>query len=135
MTIKAHEIESVGATRSDDGLFGLMQFKRKTPMTNGEDSLWMAVPVNLMPYLATLCFRMLPQPTDGMKKDIPSVFNAQAFEFGINESGQMVLSIELERGAAISYELDRGQASALLVALQNCLGDVDLRPPPGTKAS
>jgi hypothetical protein len=135
MTIKAHEIEGLGAQLSDDGLFALIQFKRKRPMTNGEDSLWMAVPRNHMPYLATLCFRMLPQAKDGMNKDIPAAFDAQVVEFGATASGQMVLTMELERGAAISYEIDRGQAEALLSALQSCLGQVDLGPPPGTQAN
>jgi hypothetical protein len=134
--IKAHEIADLGAVRSDDGKFGLMQFKRARPASNGDTALWMAVPIHLMPYLATLCFRMIPQAGTGFKeKDVPAAFDAKVVEIAANAVGQFVLTVELEQDAAISYELDRGQAEALLVGLQIALGKGDFGPPAGMKAN
>lgn len=133
--IKAHLIASVGGTPGSDGKVGLVKFVREKPMTNGETDLWMAVPHQLLPYLATVAIKILPQPPEGMTRDVPHVLDAEEIVFGLGPKGELVLSLTIEKGATLSYRLDVGQAETLLSALRDALGNPSLGPPPGMKPS
>ena len=117
--VKAHQIASISGARSSDGRFGLLRFVREQAMPDGQTDLWMAVPTNLLPYLATLAVQALPQPQGST---VPNIFKAKAAKLGVGQSGELVLSVTLEKGATLSYRLERGQAEGLLTALQDALG-------------
>lgn len=134
--IKAHMIAAIGGTAGSDGKVGLVKFVREKPMTNGESDIWMAVPHHLLPYLATVAVKLTPQPADhGATKDLPFVLDAKYVEFGQGPQNQLVLTVELEKGASLSFELDAGQAHGLASGIQTALGKADFAPPPGTKLS
>lgn len=117
--VQAHQISQIGGARSSDGRFGLIRFIREKPMDTGQTDVWVAVPTNLLPYLATVAVKALPQPQGGT---IPAVLNARGVALGGGPNGEIVLSVALEKGAALSYRLEPKQAEGLLAALQQALG-------------
>ena len=116
--VKAHQIASITSARSADGRFGLIRFVREAPLQDGTTDLWMAVPTNLLPYLATVAVKALPQPEGGT---VPHVLAAQGVALGVGSGGELVLTVTLEKGATLSYQLDPAQAAALHARLSDVL--------------
>ena len=121
--VKAHQIASIGGARSSDGQFGLIRFVRDKPMQDGNSDIWVAVPNKLLPYLATVAVRHLPQPaTTGGVRNIPHALDAKQVAVGVAPNGQVILSLLIDKGAAMSYRLSAGQAREVLTILQGALG-------------
>ena len=118
--VQAHQIASISGARSSDGQFGLVRFVRKVPMPDGQTDVWMAVPAKLLPYLATVAVKALPQPQGNT---VPNVLTARRVRLGGGPDGEIVLSVTLEKGATLSYRLDSAQAEGLLAGLQKAVGN------------
>lgn len=127
-TLVAHRIRALTAKRSRDPDYGLVGFERSRPMEDGEDTLWMAVPYKLMPYLAEKALQLLPHPSPEFNSN-PAAFRAQNVRFGMDQSERCILTVGMDSSAAISYQLKRCQAEVLLTELRRALGDSDLRWP------
>ena len=132
--IKAHKIASIGGTRGSDGEVGLVRFRREKPMTNGETDLWMAVPNQLLPYLAVQAIHLLPQPPNSLI-DHPHVLDAKEVAFGVGPTGELIVSMTIEQQATLSFQLDAGQAMLLAQAIRDALGKADFSAPSGVKPS
>ena len=117
--VQAHQIASISGARSSDGRFGLVRFVRAVPMPDGQTDVWMAVPANLLPYLATVAVKALPQPQGNT---IPHVLTARRTALGSGPNGEILLAVTLEKGATLTYRLDPGQAEGLLAGLQKAVG-------------
>ncbi len=118
--VQAHQIASIGGARSTDGKFGLIRFVREKPMQDGTKDVWVALPNAMLPYLATVAVTQLPQPQGGT---IPHIMPAKGLAMAVGSKGEILLSLKIEQGASLSYQLDRGQAESLLAELRNALGD------------
>ena len=124
--VKAHKIASIGGARSSDGEYGLIRLVRDTPMPDGNSDVWVAVPKKLLPYLASVAVKQLPQPTGtGASRNIPHALDAKQVAVGVAPSGQVILSLLIDQGAALSYRLSAGQARQVLDILQAALGEKD----------
>jgi len=122
--IRAHLTKGVGGGHlSDDGRYGLLKFDRERPDSTGSEELWIGVPPLLLPYLAAVALSTHPQPNEN--GDVPAALSSQAMELGVGSKGEVVLTHELEKGAKLSFLLDRGQADLLLEGLKIVLGKVD----------
>ena len=129
--VAAHKIASIGGARSSDGEYGLIQFVRDTPMPDGTSDVWVAVPKKLLPYLASVAVKQLPQPAaTGASRNVPHALKAQQIAVGVAPSGAVILSLMIDKGAALSYQLDPAQAREVLNILQAALGAA----PPKAKA-
>lgn len=117
--VQAHQIASIGGARSSDGQFGLIRFVREKPMQDGTKDVWVALPNNLLPYLASVAVMQLPQPQGGT---IPHIMQAKGLAVGVGPNGEILLSLKIDQGASLSYQLDREQAEGLLTGLRNALG-------------
>ena len=117
--VKAHQIASIGGARSTDGRFGLIRFVREKPMDDGSKDVWVALPNAMLPYLATVAVMQLPQPQGGT---IPHIMQAKGLAVGVGPNGEILLSMKIEQGASLSYQLGREQAEGLLTGLRNALG-------------
>ena len=126
--VQAHLIESLSSARSSDGQHGLIRFGRKEPMPDGQKDVWVAVPNKLLPYLATSAIKALPQPGLGGTADVPHVMSAQGAEFGVGPGGEIVLTVAVEHGATLSFQLDMDQALSLLADLQDAVKDSGGKP-------
>ena len=124
MPVQAHMIASLSGARSSDGQYGLIRFGRDKPMPDGQKDVWVAVPNKLLPYLATSAIKALPQPGLGGTTDVPNVLSAEGAEFGVGPGGEIVLTVGLEKGATISFQLDKAQARSLLADLQDAVDEV-----------
>ena len=134
--IKALRVKAVGGQRAaGERPYGLMKFARENPAPNGVDSLWLAIPDHLLPYVAVQAIKLLPQPAEGMKKDIPFAIPTEAVEFGVGERGELAVSMIIAQGATISFRLDAGEAQTLMIGIQNALGAASIEVPPGVKPS
>ena len=129
--VKAHQIASIGGARSSDGKFGLIRFVREKPMDDGSKDVWVALPNALLPYLATVAVMQLPQPQGGT---IPHIMQAKGLAVGVGPNGEILLSLKIEQGASLSYQLDREQAEGLLTGLRNALGKNGTASAPKAKA-
>ena len=118
--VQAHQIESISGARSTDGNYGLVRFVRKVPMPDGQTDVWMAVPANLLPYLATVAVKALPQPHGNT---VPNLLTARRVQLGGGPKGEIVLAMTLEKGATLTYRLARDQAEGLLAGLKKALGE------------
>ena len=118
--VQAHQIASISGARSSDKRFGLVRFVRAVPMPDGQTDLWMAVPANLLPYLATVAVKALPQPQGN---NVPNLLTARRVALGGGPNGEIVLAVTLEKGATLTYQLAPAQAEGLLAGLQKALGD------------
>jgi hypothetical protein len=122
--VKAHQIASLGGARSADGNFGLIHFVREKPMTDGTKDLWVAVPKKLLPYLASVAVKQLPQPpATGASRNVPHALKAKQIAVGVSSKGSVILSVMIDQNAAMSYELNAAQAREVLNILQAALGD------------
>ena len=126
--VQAHQIASIGGARSTDGQFGLIRFVREKPMQDGTKDVWVALPNPLLPYLASVAVAQLPQPQGGT---IPHIMRAKGLAVGAGQAGEILLSLTIEQGASLSYQLDREQAEGLLKGLRDALGKE--APPPKAK--
>ena len=118
--VQAHQIESISGARSTDAQFGLIRFVRKVPLPDGQTDVWMAVPANLLPYLATVAVKALPQPQGNT---VPHLLTARRTALGSGPNGEILLAMTLEKGATLTYRLDLGHAETLLAGLQKAVGD------------
>jgi len=131
--IKAHQIASIGGARSADERFGLIRFVREKPMDDGTSDVWVALPKKLLPYLASVAIKQLPQPSGtGASRNVPHALKAKQVAVGVAPSGAVILSLMIEQNAALSYQLDPTQAREILNILQAALGDGPA--PPKAKA-
>ncbi|NML88743.1 hypothetical protein HHL26_06635 [Sphingobium sp. TB-6] len=134
--IKAHRVEGLNFTRADDGQHALIRFRAKPNFPDGGDTIWLAFTNTMLPYLASLAVQALPQPVGGMTQDVPAAFSPDEVQFGVGPQGELVLTVTLEKGAALSYRLDSGQAHGLLAGLQAALAPETLpQSPPMGKAN
>jgi len=129
--IKAHQIASIGGARSSDGQFGLIRFVREKPMDDGSKDVWVALPNALLPYLASVAVMQLPQPQGGT---IPHIMQAKGLAVGVGPNGEILLSMKIDQGASLSYQLDRSQAEGLVTGLRNALGKNGTAAAPKAKA-
>jgi hypothetical protein len=125
-------IKAVGGQQADDGKHALIKFVRQNPDADGVEDLWFAIPHATLPYLATVVIREIPQPNENMQNVIPA-FPTHGVATGMNALEQIIVTMELAEGAAISYHIDRGEAEALMKGLQSILDNIPMEPPPGTK--
>jgi len=132
--VQAHLIASLSVARASDGEHGLICFGRAEPLPDGQKDVWVAVPRKLLPYLASSAIRALPQPGLGGTTDVPHVLDAEGAEFGVGPGGEIVLTIGLERGATISFQLDKSLAKSLLVDLQDAVDDSAGKKPKTSKS-
>lgn len=123
--VQAHQIASIGSARSSDGQFGLIRFTREKPLENGQSDVWMAVPTKLLPYLAVTAVKALPQPGTGGTANVPFALATQGAEFGVGANGEIVLTVGLEKGATLSFQLDQGLGKALLADLEDAIHSVN----------
>jgi hypothetical protein len=119
--VQAHLIAELSAARSSDGEHGLIRFGRKEPLPDGQKDVWVAVPRKLLPYLATSAIKALPQPGLGGTTDVPHALTTEGAEFGVGPGGEIVLTVGLEKGATISFQLDQKLAQSLLADLQDAV--------------
>jgi len=78
--------------------------------------------------------KQLPQPRDrGQAVDYSCWFDANDLACGRASSGDIILSLTIEKGAALTFLLGPQQAQALLAGLQNELGVPDLSAPAGSR--
>lgn len=111
--VRAHLIKGVRHARvSDDGKYGLIGCERLKPDSNGSDEVWLGVPVPQLPMLAVAAVKAIPQP-DRTKGHYPTVFDAEAVEFGVGGLGELLLTVELQKGADLSFKLTEHQARTL----------------------
>ena len=129
--VKAHQIASIGGARSSDGQFGLIRFVREKPMDDGSKDVWVALPNALLPYLASVAVMQLPQPHGGR---VPHIMRAKGLALAVGPNGEILLSLKIERGASLSFQLDRDQAEGLLTGLRNTLGKNGTASAPKAKA-
>lgn len=129
--VKAHQIASLSGARSSDGQFGLIRFVRAVPLPDGQTDVWMAVPANLLPYLATVAIKALPQPQG---TTVPNVLAAKGVALGGGPNGEILLAVTLEKGATLTYRLDPAQAKGLLAGLQKAVGNAKNGARPKTRA-
>ena len=113
--VKATKIAAIKATRSSDGKFGLIRFSRDDPPDDAHKDIWLAVPADLLPFLATVAVNVLPQPEGAT---VPNLLAVKGMGLGGNAEGEVVLSLTIARNATLSYRLDPDQADQLLAALQ-----------------
>ena len=132
--VQAHLIQSLSAARASDGEHGLIRFGRAEPMPDGQTDVWVAVPKKLLPYLATSAIGALPQPGTGGTTDVPHAIHAEGAEFGVGLGGEIVLTVGLEKGATISFQLDKALAKSLLDDLQDAVKDSSGKKPKPSKA-
>jgi hypothetical protein len=128
--VQAHKIASLSSARSSDQQFGLIRFGREVPLPDGETDVWVAVPTKLLPYLATSAIKALPQPGLGGTADVPHVLPSLGAEVGVGPNGEIVLTVAVEQGATLSYQLDAKQAGELLADLAEAVAETK---PSGTK--
>jgi len=133
MPVQAHLIASLSAARSSDGEYGLICFGREKPMPDGQKEVWVAVPRKLLPYLATSAIKALPQPGLGGTTNVPHVLSAEGAEFGVGPNREIILTVGLEKGATISFQLDKAQAKSLLDDLQDAVKDAGGKKPKASK--
>ena len=131
--VQAHLIASLSAARASDGEHGLIRFGRAEPAPDGQKDVWVALPNKLLPYLATTAIGALPQPGPGGTADVPHAVNAEGAEFGVGPGGEIVLTVGLEKGATISFQLGKSLAKSLLVDLQDAIEDSGSRKPRASK--
>ena len=121
--VQAHKIASLSSARSSDQAFGLIRFGREVPLPDGETDVWVAVPTKLLPYLATSAIKALPQPGPGGTADVPYALPSLGAEVGVGPNGEIVLTVAVEQGATLSYQLDAKQAGALLADLAEAVAE------------
>ena len=126
--IKMIAVNSVGGAASEDGEHGLFKFGRVKPSATGETEFWIGVPKDMLPFMAALSLKMLPQPEKGLNVTLPAVLQAQKVSVGKGPQGQIAVSMTIEQGAVISFEIDELQAQSIATALENILGN---KFPPG----
>ncbi len=134
--IKAYKVKGVGGMRADDQQLGLMRFVREGPATVEVPDLWMAIPDQLLPFVAIQAMKLVPQPEDpGKSIDSPAVLEAEKVVFDEGPAGELVLTLTIQENATLSYRLGKSQAQVLLVGLQSALGEIDFSAPIGTNPS
>ena len=131
--IRGLRIKGLRAVKATDGKHALIGFDRHKPAPNGQTTVWMAVPTRMLPYLATMAIKQMPQPSGEAIKDAALAFPAFEVAFGTNADGRHILNITLEQGATISYELDDGQLSGLSQVMAQSAAALSMKPPKGSK--
>ena len=130
--INAHITTAIVTSHaSDDRKYGLIGFRRERPDSMGSDTIWLGVPVAILPHLAVAAIAAIPQPGDGMPKDARAVFEINGIKVGTGAEGQLVLTTKFQAGAELSVHLDEAKAQGLLQQLQLHLGGTQA--PPGKK--
>jgi hypothetical protein len=117
--VKAHQINALSSARSSDGEFGLIRFVREKPLDDGTKDLWVAVPNNLLPYLATAAVQVMPRPAGDA---FPNLLRVKSLGLGASPDGEVAVSLTIAKNATLSYQLDPAQAQKLLTALEKALG-------------
>lgn len=131
--IRGLRIKGLRGAKAPDGRFAFIGFDRQDPAPGGQKTVWMALPRPMLPYLATLAVKQMPQPTGDRPQDAPFALPAFEVAFGTSPEGKHVLNITLEQGATISYELDDGQVAGLAKVMAQSAAALNAEPPKGAK--
>ncbi len=121
---EVHAVLAVGVRSqpTSDGQIGLLHFQRSRPGRDGSRELNVAVPAGLLPYVAAAALEAAPQPAPGKDGPQPMVMPARSAQLGLGPEGAIVLTIELDMGARISFALDLDQAEGLHQTMSIALG-------------
>jgi hypothetical protein len=111
--IRAISAEGVTSQSVNDGAFAILQFQRTNPDPNGGTMVNVALPMQMMFYVAVAALNAIPKPDPGLTGHHPFVLAAQQVQLGRGPNGQIIFTVELEQGARLSFELDQGQADSL----------------------
>ena len=121
--INAHLTTAIVKSHSsDDRKYGLIGFRRERPDSMGNDTIWIGVPVAMLPRLAVSAIAAIPKPGDNKSKGERAVFEIDGIELGSSPDGQLVLITRFQAGAELSVHIDEAEAQGLLQQLQLHVG-------------
>jgi hypothetical protein len=120
--IRAVPVNGVRSQPASDGQTCLFHFRRLSPDPSGSHELNLAAPVPLLPYIAAAALQAIPQPEPGAGATQPFVMEARAVQLGLSPAGAIVLTVEMELGARISFSIDLQQAETLQQTVSIALG-------------
>jgi hypothetical protein len=120
--IRAVPVDGVRSQLTSDGQTCLLHFQRLSPDSSGSRELNLAAPVPLLPYIAAAALEAIPRPPPGAGATHPFVMEARGLQLGLAADGPIVLTVELEMGARISFSIDLKQAESLQQTLSIALG-------------
>ena len=119
--IHAVLVDGVRSQPTSDGQTGILYFQRQRPDRDGSKELNVAVPAPLLPFVAASALEALPQP-EGANGPQPFVMPAKAVQLGLGPEGVIVLTIEMDMGARLSFAIDLDQAENLQHTISVALG-------------
>jgi hypothetical protein len=120
--VHAVPVDGVRSQVTSDGKMGLLHFHRLRPDSRGVQELNLAAPVPLLPYVAAAALQAIPQPDREMDGAGTVVIAARAVRPGLAPDGAIVLTIEMEMGACITFSIDPVQAESLQQTLSIAIG-------------
>jgi hypothetical protein len=123
--IQAVLVDGVRSQLTSDGKTGLLCFQRARPDPNGSRALNIAAPTPLLPYVAAAALDAIPRPEPGPGAEAsahPFVMEARSVKLGLASNGAIVLTLEMDMGARISFAIDQGQAESLQQTVSIALG-------------
>jgi hypothetical protein len=119
--VRAVPVDGVRSQITADGRTGLLHFHRLRPDAHGVHELNLAAPVPILPYIAAAALGAMPQPEPGEGGRPTILIGARSVRPGLSPDGVIVLTIEMEMGASISFAIDGAQAESLQQTLSIAL--------------
>jgi hypothetical protein len=118
--VRAVPVDGVRSQVTADGKTGLLHFHRVRPDAHGVQELNIAAPLPLLPYVASAALSAVPQAAESGGQTV--LLAARSVRPGLSPDGAVVLTIEMEMGASISFAIDGAQAESLQQTLSIALG-------------
>jgi hypothetical protein len=121
---EVHAVLAVGVRSqpTSDGQMGLLRFQRSRPDRDGSRELNVAVPAALLPYVAAAALEAVPQSAPGTDGPQPMTAPARSAQLGLGPEGAIVLTVEMDMGARVSFAIDLDQAERLHQTMSIALG-------------
>lgn len=115
-------VDGVRSQPTSDGHAGILHFQRARPDSHGSREMNIAVPLPLLPYVAAAALEVLPKSDQAASGSAPYALAVRSVQAGLAADGAMVLTVELDMGARLSFSIGEGQAASLQQTVSIAVG-------------